>query len=208
MALVKVKNLTKSVLFINSLGVAIRPFKTLNDVILLHEDTVEKDTEINKCILLGWVEIEQMEVKKEVKRDELQLTVDFEDEQMLRCLDLLVNKSEILNPEEERKNKVEEQITQNELKEEKIIEEPKYESEAQAKIYKEAEKAKNRKKGKKIKIEKEKKERAYTIKSIKNNGDVEVGQIESLTSDDIPVPDFIDGNTEDGQYEDDEDDSE
>lgn len=72
MALVKVKNNGQTVLYVESLGAIIRPFKTKADFILVDEEKAKVDAQFVKCIINGSVTVFTLDGKEwdVVKKDE------------------------------------------------------------------------------------------------------------------------------------------
>jgi len=56
MTLVKIRNVSKTIIFVDSISLSIRPYKTINDVVLIGEDQANNDPQLAKCLITGVLE--------------------------------------------------------------------------------------------------------------------------------------------------------
>jgi len=85
MPLVKLRNKTATIIFVDSLNLTIRPSKSPNDFILMDEAKMSEDAQLSKCVLIGMLEkctMDQQFVDKKVeekkKEVEVQKTQELE----------------------------------------------------------------------------------------------------------------------------------
>lgn len=168
MPLVKIRNTSKTIVFVDSINLSIRPYRSINDVVLISEDQANSDAQLAKCFLTGVLE-------------KCAINENFEKPQIKREVVNEVPKIENIKNEKEVKN--DEKEVKNDVKEEKIL-----------KTKKASKKAKVNKKDADKFVKEPKSRKSVVFAGLDANGEVITREASVLVQAEAPMPDFIDPN--------------
>lgn len=107
MPLVKLRNKTATIIFVDSLNLTIRPSKSPNDFVLMDEAKVTEDAQLAKCVLTGMIEkcaMDQQFVDKKVEEKKKEIEVQKTQELEGRVKNIKNSKTKVIEKKAERKN--------------------------------------------------------------------------------------------------------